>query len=142
MCLIKNSVQYSARECYYNTLVFKSLCSDNSSEYTDFKYYKGVLNKEDLFIQNNERLNQDNEQRGCENGSVSYGFHFRSNTGRFHKDEKKHLFLVPKGSLVWYGFENYETGCFGGVSNQIIYLGRNNWFNRLYYKWVYKAIIL
>ena len=58
------------------------------------------------------------------------------------KMKKKHLFLVPKGSLVWYGFENYETGCFGGVSDQIIYLGRNNWFNRLYYKWVYKAIIL
>ena len=104
MCLFKNSVQYSARECYYNTLVFKSLYPDNSSEHTDFKYYKGVLNKEDKFIRLYENLQEDNEQRGCENGSVSYGFHFRSNTGRISKDEKKTFVPCTKRffSLVCY----------------------------------------
>lgn len=61
---------------------------------------------------------------------VNEGYHSRM---LVNSETKSHLFIIPKGSEFYEGRENsssLELGLDGYVSNRIIFIGKNNWFNR------------
>lgn len=67
-------------------------------------------------------------------GNVTRGYHSRTS----HSIERKsHLFVIPKGSLYYTGGENTTVYDENYCSNQIIFIGRNNFINRLIAKMFY-----
>lgn len=69
--------------------------------------------------------------------SINEGYHSYV-PGRATHDKKRHLFIIPKGAYYYIGGVNthphFENGY---VSSTIIFVGKNNWWNRMVAKLKY-----
>lgn len=70
--------------------------------------------------------------------NVEEGYHSRINFDNNSKPNK-HLFVIPKGAEYLMGGENDEKKIDNYVSTNIIYLGKNNKFNRYLAKLFYNV---
>ena len=123
MCLkTKNNIFEKITEsipCY------KYLEKGNKSEYYYFKYRKFILNKLSI-----DKMKRDIDHLHSGFYAINEGFHSQINDNYFFNK----LFIIPKNSLIIKGYYDKPidySNPDGYVSNQIIYIGKNNKFNRL-----------
>ncbi len=105
-----------------NIPVYKSLTFFNRSVHTDFRYWRFKKNKLvmlGLMVKRYSILIRE----------INEGYHSRNNK---NDSKKNYLFIIPKGAKFYEGSENDTdlTVIDGYVSNTIIYIGKNNMFNR------------
>lgn len=123
MCLYLTKDQNKAIIAAENIICYKFLDYRNISCYSGYDYEKGKTNpKVNLLIE----CNWDDTD------FINEGYHSRRISGRNNK-----LFMIPKGTTFYIGGENAINNN-NYVSETIVLLGRNNWFNRWYYTWKYK----
>lgn len=111
-----------------NLPCYKHLMYNNSSP-RGFKYKRFRKNQEvdikpvyDFYSVRNEDSKKDR--------ILEHGYHSRRPNSI---EPKKDLFIIPKGSKYYIGRENstnYLQGLNGFVSSNIVYIGKNNMFNR------------
>lgn len=107
-----------------NIAVYKELRKSGRSEVMHFQY--------SLYQNNNEiQLIPRKVTYDSYNFCLEEGYHSRMFRSEY---AKSHLFIIPEGAKFYPGCENTratDDNENGYVSNQIIYLGKNTWFNRL-----------
>lgn len=127
MCLnLKEDAEVKIAE--ENIACYKSLYNGGRSVHTNFHYINYRVNRDVVLSPRRPRFGRTRE--------LDEGYHSRKNNNR---DSKKHLFVIPKGAQYFEGMENRENLAYldGYVSSTIIYIGKNNAFNRLIGKLFY-----
>jgi len=134
MCLLVNKEEaiITAKE---NIFCYKQLSAFGFSQPQKFKYELGKLNKH-VIINKKQADSRDVRIGNANYGEtlVEEGYHSRNDSSI---KDKTHLFMIPKGTKYITGGEN-SSDRDNYVSETIIYLGRNNWINRLIAKIKYK----
>ncbi len=110
-----------------NIPVYKYLKSGSKSQHQNFVYRRFKVNEKKLLVP---------DYNYSEGIHLNEGYHSRKEES-LHP--KTHLFVIPKWSEFFEGGENSQYHVNGYCSNTIIYIGKNNWFNRLIGKIFYKV---
>jgi len=130
MCLnVKKNAQSKIAET--NIVCYKSL-EKNRSLLRNFKYSRFFVNKKVLIYMTPGLVRYSSNE-------INQGYHSRNSINR---KTKSHLFIIPKGTEYFEGTENSENIDFidGYVSSTIIYIGKNNRFNRFIGKLFYGVV--
>jgi len=141
MCIVINRGKLGAPlQAEVNIPAYKELEKHGISEHQGFQYLKGKLNQEDIRFEHRPASVFDGLDEA--NMVVLYkGFHSRIVRTIQDPFTKNSLFVIPKGALYMTGMENSDDWTHSVhnnyLSNQIIYVGKNNRLNRLLAKWKY-----
>lgn len=116
-----------------NIPCYKELYSNGKTTARNFRY---------IVFQKNDKVHLFPRQLYSSSGKMELerGYHSRLINS---VQMKTHLFIIPKGSEYYMGRENdtdFEKPSDGYVSNNILYIGRNNFINRLIGKYFYGVI--
>lgn len=124
MCLYILKTKFLVQEAQENILCYKKLEWNKVSEHKRFSYEKGVVNPLVHF----EQFILKDLTSQLETGAGYYSF-IES------KSYATDLFVIPKGAKYCSGMDNcgdeYTLPHDTYISNTIVYIGNNNWFNRL-----------
>lgn len=117
MCLTSKK-EFKFKIAEKDIICFKELFKDNTSYFTDYEYIKGVKNPiEDLVsIYDDFSINA---------FSIYEGYH-----SNVKNENCNALFIIPKGTKYTEGFNN-NSKIKNYVSETIIFIGKNTFWNRL-----------
>lgn len=124
MCL-QLGIDHKKQIAVENMSCYKSLDRGAKSQPQGYVYKKGEIQTPVTLIIT-PRYGYDRIGKRIKGYSIWEGYHSRNETSI---SKKSHLFIIPKGAGYIVGGENSDI-LDNYVSTSIIYVGRNNWWNR------------
>lgn len=129
MCLYLTESQKVPKIAEKDIICYKILREDNCSQVEGYFYKKGLQ----------EHVDVSPKQFIYDSYSYIYqGYHSYKDKNRKHLYGKTCLFIIPKDTVYYKGGSN-EVGNDSYVSENIIYVGKDNWWNRFKIKHKYNV---